>query len=113
QDTDGPERPAIALENTRQGQVRREACAVARGRGHASTPGPPSAQCLLELWSDAPAIVLVQDVEATQRSAGNLVAQPPPPGLIQGHDPAIWVAGEDAVLHALDNRCQQALGATK
>jgi hypothetical protein len=61
--TDGPERPAIALEDTRQGQ-----CAGKRAPSRVATvtlrrQGPSSAHCLLELWSDAPAIVLVQDVE--------------------------------------------------
>src|SRR5262249_61645105 len=76
----------------------------------APAPGPPGAYRRVDLGPDPSAIALVQDVEVMQRSGGNLVAQPSPPGLVQGHDAAIRIAGEDAVLGALDHRRQQALG---
>jgi hypothetical protein len=110
---DGAEHSAIGLEDTRERQVRREGLAIPRDRRHAPAPGSPGAHRLLDLRPDPSAIALVQDVEVTQRSGGNLVAQPPPPGLVQGHDLAVGVAGEDAVLRAFDHGGQQALGATE
>ena len=107
---DGAQRPALGLEDACQRQVGREALAVPRDRRHAASPGSPRVHRRPDLRPDPLAIAFVQDVEIAERLGRRLVPQPALPGLVQGHDAALGVGGEDAVLGAVDHRGQQALG---